>query len=64
VAGPLDGEPIPDGAADGAVLDTSLPGVDIVRIHDDLSATAPCLYFGDNAWLWSGAVVQAAGAAR
>ncbi|MEU1813148.1 hypothetical protein [Micromonospora aurantiaca (nom. illeg.)] len=37
-----------------------MPGADLARVRDDLTASAPCLYVGANAWWWGDAVGQAA----
>ncbi|WP_157747094.1 hypothetical protein [Micromonospora echinofusca] len=39
-----------------------MPGVELTRVRDDLTASAPCLFVNDRPWWWSDAVKQAAGA--
>lgn len=42
--------------SDGTTVQIRIPGVQLTRMRDDLSTTAPCLYVGDNSWSWDGAV--------
>lgn len=42
--------------AGGTVVQVLMPGVDLIRIRDDLSAEAPCLRIGSDWWWWNGAV--------
>ncbi|MEU7906355.1 hypothetical protein [Actinoplanes sp. NPDC049118] len=43
-------------AADGTVVRLLMPGVELTRIRDDISAQAPCLYLNGGAWWWPDAV--------
>ncbi len=75
--GQLVGDPVREPAADargrygfrlptidGTVVHVLMPGVDLTQIRDDISAQAPCLYIGDDAWWWSDAITQATGPTR
>jgi hypothetical protein len=42
--------------AGGKVVQVLMPGVDLIRIRDDLSAEAPCLKVNGNWSWWDGAV--------
>ncbi|GIG75185.1 hypothetical protein Pfl04_35890 [Planosporangium flavigriseum] len=48
--------------ADGSTVSVLMPGVELQRVRDDLTATAPCLYVSNEAWWWPSAVIQAASA--
>ncbi|GAA3348684.1 hypothetical protein GCM10020358_68050 [Amorphoplanes nipponensis] len=65
----IDGEPVrtPDDdrdgwfawslpISDGTTVRIRIPGVDLPRMRDDLSSTAPCLYVNANPWGWDAAV--------
>ncbi|MEV4703053.1 hypothetical protein [Actinoplanes sp. NPDC049316] len=69
----LTGEPARDPAADrdgrfgwdlpftdGSRLRLLLPGVDVARLRDDLTAQAPCLYVNGTAYWWDAAVARVA----
>jgi hypothetical protein len=49
--------------AGGEVVQVLMPGVDLVRVRDDLSAEAPCLKINGDWWWWNGAVDAAVPAA-
>lgn len=42
--------------SDGTTVQIRIPGVELPRMRDDLSATAPCLYVGADPWGWDAAV--------
>lgn len=42
--------------SDGTTVQIRIPGVELARMRDDLSAAAPCLYVNDNPWGWDAAV--------
>jgi hypothetical protein len=65
----ISGDPVRDQAADrdgrfgwdipfsdGRVLRILMPGVELTRLHDDITAQAPCLYVNGHAWWWNDAV--------
>ncbi|MGW4947261.1 hypothetical protein ACWEOZ_37400 [Actinoplanes sp. NPDC004185] len=65
----ISGDPVRDHAADrdgrfgwdipfsdGRVLRVLMPGVELTRLHDDITAQAPCLYVNGHAWWWNDAV--------
>jgi hypothetical protein len=69
----LTGEPVRDPAADrdgrfgwdlpfsdGTLLRLLMPGADVSRLRDDLTAEAPCLYVNGNAYWWDAAVARVA----
>ncbi len=69
----LAGEPVRDPAADrdgrygwdlpltdGRALRLLMPGADLTRVRDDITAEAPCLYLNGNACWWNDAVARAA----
>ncbi len=73
VAG-VDGEPVREPNADrdgwfawrlpisdGTSVQIRIPGVELPRMRDDLTAAAPCLYVGDVPWGWDAAVGSVAG---
>ncbi len=75
--GQLAGEPVRDPAADrdgrygwdlampdGTVVRLLMPGAELMRVRDDLSARAPCLYVSGEAWWWNDAVGQVAARGR
>ncbi|WP_199512187.1 hypothetical protein [Nucisporomicrobium flavum] len=41
---------------DGTVVRLLMPGVEVTRVRDDLTASAPCLYLNGGAWWWRDAV--------
>jgi hypothetical protein len=41
-----------------------MPGVELTRIRDDITAQAPCLYVNGCAWWWDAAVDMAIPLAR
>ncbi|WP_250031285.1 hypothetical protein [Paractinoplanes maris] len=70
----LDGEPVRDPSADrdgrfgwdlrmsdGRTVRLLMPGVELARLRDDITAEAPCLYVNGTAWWWDGAVDSVAG---
>jgi hypothetical protein len=70
--GQLDGEAVRDPAADRdgrfgwnlpmtgeRVTRLLMPGVELARVRDDITAQAPCLWVNDNAWWWNDAVGMA-----
>ncbi len=46
--------------SDGHVLRLLMPGADLTRVRDDITAEAPCLYLNGNACWWNDAVARAA----
>ncbi len=46
-------------AAGERVVRVRMPGVDLAKVRDDLSATAPCVLVNGHAWWWNDAVGQA-----
>jgi hypothetical protein len=46
--------------SDGSLLRLLMPGVELARIRDDISAQAPCLYVNGNACWWNDAVARVA----
>ncbi len=75
--GQLAGEPVRNRAADRdgryawdlpmpgeAVVRLLMPGAELARVRDDLSARAPCLIVGTDAWWWNDAVGQVVGRCR
>ena len=42
--------------SDGTTVQVRIPGVELARMRDDLSALAPCLYVNANPWGWEAAV--------
>ncbi|GAA0579988.1 hypothetical protein GCM10010172_76200 [Paractinoplanes ferrugineus] len=46
---------------DGRVVRLLMPGVELPRLRDDLTARAPCLYVNGSASWWNGAVDLVAG---
>jgi hypothetical protein len=74
---PLAGDPVRDPAADrdgrfgwdlpasdGSTIRLLMPGTDLMRVRDDLTASAPCLYLNGGAWWWPSALAMVASAAR
>jgi hypothetical protein len=70
--GQLAGDPVRDPAADrdgrfgwdlpqadGSVTRLLMPGVELMRVRDDITAQALCLYVNGGAWWWSDAVGMA-----
>ncbi|WP_130510952.1 hypothetical protein [Krasilnikovia cinnamomea] len=45
-----DGWDVP--AADGSVVRLLMPGVELTRLRDDITAQPPCLYLSGGAWWW------------
>ncbi|AGL14290.1 hypothetical protein [Actinoplanes sp. N902-109] len=69
----LSGDPVRDPAADrdgrfgwdlpfsdGSLLRVLMPGVELSRLRDDISAQAPCLYVNGTACWWNDAVARVA----
>ncbi|MFI5933872.1 hypothetical protein [Actinoplanes sp. NPDC051494] len=65
----ISGEPVRDPGADcdgrfgwnlplsdGRTVRLLMPGVELPRLRDDITAQAPCLYVNGNAWWWNDAV--------
>ncbi|MFI7598283.1 hypothetical protein [Actinoplanes sp. NPDC049681] len=51
--------------ADGSVVRLLMPGVELIRVRDDLTAAgSPCLYVNGSAWWWAAAVGLIASPAR
>src|SRR5688500_14580702 len=50
--------------ADGSIVRLLMPGVELIRVRDDITAEAPCLYVNGGAWWWPDAVGQVAGPTR
>jgi hypothetical protein len=50
--------------ADESIVRLLVPGVELTRVRDDLSARAPCLYVNGGAWWWNDAVALLASSAR
>ena len=42
--------------SDGTTVQVRIPGVELARMRDDLSAMAPCLYVNADPWSWDAAV--------
>jgi hypothetical protein len=74
---PLAGDPVRDPSADrdgrfgwdlpmagGSVTRLLMPGVELMRVRDDLTVDAPCLYVNGGAWWWPSALGMVATAAR
>lgn len=49
---------------DGSIVRLLMPGVDLMRVRDDLTAQSPCLYVNGGAWWWNDAVSMASGSQR
>ncbi|WP_249999286.1 hypothetical protein [Actinoplanes sp. M2I2] len=47
--------------SDGRAVRLLLPGAELTRLRDDITAESPCLYVNGTAWWWSGAVDAVAG---
>ena len=50
--------------ADGTVFRQLMPGVELMRVRDDLTASAPVLWLSGSAWWWNDAVGLLAASAR
>ncbi len=50
--------------ADGSIVRVLMPGVELIRIRDDITAAAPVLYLNGGAWWWDAAVGLLASPAR
>jgi hypothetical protein len=46
--------------SDGHLVRLLMPGVELTRLRDDITAAAPCLYLNGNAYWWNDAVTRAA----
>jgi len=46
--------------SDGSRLRLLMPGAELARLRDDLTAEAPCLYVNGNAYWWDAAVARVA----
>ena len=42
--------------SDGTTVQLRIPGVELIRMRDDLSAAAPCLYVNTIPWGWDAAI--------
>ncbi|GAB1692624.1 hypothetical protein KRM28CT15_44270 [Krasilnikovia sp. M28-CT-15] len=51
-------------SADGTVVRPLMPGVELPRLRDDITAHAPCLYLDGGSWRWSDALRLLASPAR
>jgi hypothetical protein len=73
----LGGDPVRDPAADrdgrfgwdlpvvgGSVTRLLMPGVELMRVRDDLTSNAPCLYVNGSAWWWQSALALVVSTAR
>jgi hypothetical protein len=45
---------------DGRQLRLLMPGVELTRLRDDITAAAPCLYLNGHAYWWNDAVARTA----
>jgi hypothetical protein len=50
--------------ADDTIVRLLMPGVELTRVRDDITAHAPCLYLNGSAWWWNDAVGLVASPAR
>lgn len=50
--------------ADGTVVRLLMPGAELMRVRDDITAQAPVLYLNGGGWWWSDAVGLLASPAR
>jgi hypothetical protein len=50
--------------ADESIVRLLMPGAELIRVRDNVTAQAPCLYLNGSAWWWDSAVGLVASPAR